>query len=87
MLVQRIGFRLLFCYFALYLVLCWLFEERFGMAGELGLPGANFIVGAYAKLWARVVCWIGNRLFHPANPTPSTWSCKARSRVKRLRSG
>lgn len=67
-LAQRIVFRLLFCYFALYLVLCWLIEEQFGIAGDLGLPGAKFVVGVYSKLWAPIVCWTGNRLFHPSNP-------------------
>lgn len=67
-LAQRIGFRLLFCYFALYLVLCWLIEEQLGIEADLGFPGANFIVSVYSRLWAPLVCWCGNRLFHPSNP-------------------
>ncbi len=67
-LAQRIGFRLLFSYFALYLVLCWFTEERLGMAADLGLAGANFVVRVYSKLWSPVVCWTANLLFHPSNP-------------------
>ena len=66
-LAQRIGFRSLFSYFALYLVLNWLIVERVGMAGELDLAGAKFILSVYSKLWAPVVSWTGNLLFHPAN--------------------
>jgi hypothetical protein len=67
-LAQRIGFRLLFCYFALYLILCWLFQEQLGGAAGLGLPGAKFILSVYSKLWAPLVSWTGNRLFHPSQP-------------------
>jgi len=66
-LAQRIGFRFLFCYFALYLVLCWLIE-RLGMAGELGIAGANFILRVYTELWAPVVTWTGSQLLHVSGP-------------------
>jgi hypothetical protein len=66
-LAQRIGFRFLFCYFALYLVLCWL-RERFGLEADLEVAGTKFIVSVYSKLWAPLVSWTGNRLFHPSKP-------------------
>ncbi len=67
-LAQRIGFRLLFVYFSLYLVLCWLIEEQLGIAADLGLAGSGFIQSVYSKLWAPLVCWTGGRLFHPSSP-------------------
>jgi uncharacterized membrane protein YphA (DoxX/SURF4 family) len=66
-LAQRIGFRFIFCYFSLYLVLCWLIE-RLGMAGDLGVAGANFILRIYSRLWAPVVSWTGSQLLHVSGP-------------------
>src|SRR5215469_13545231 len=63
-LPQRIGFRLIFCYFALYLVLCWLVDQLGILADEGVLPGAGLIVKGYGKLLAPVVSWTGRHLLH-----------------------
>jgi hypothetical protein len=60
---QRIGFRFVFSFLALYLFLCRLiqsdlnFETGFGFA-----PGGKFVGAAYAKIWAPVVVWTGKHI-------------------------
>ena len=60
--VQRVGFRLLFSYLALYLILVRLIEDldlvsSFGFA-----PGGRLVNAIYAKSWAPLVSWVGKHV-------------------------
>jgi uncharacterized membrane protein YphA (DoxX/SURF4 family) len=64
-LAQRIGFRFVFSYLALYLCLCRLIENDLQMETGFGYaPGGKFIGTAYAKIWAPVVVWTGQHILH-----------------------
>ena len=66
---RRIGFRFVFCYFALYVCLCRLMEEDLGLETGFGLaPGGKFVGAAYAKVWAPCVAWTGHHILHIGKP-------------------
>jgi hypothetical protein len=62
---ERIGFRFLFSYLSLYIILCRLIEDDLGLLQALGLaPGAGIFLWPYARIWSPVVSWTGVHILH-----------------------
>jgi uncharacterized membrane protein YphA (DoxX/SURF4 family) len=65
---RSLGFRLLFCYFSIYLVLCWLIETL-DLESAFGLVhGAKYLVAAYSNSWALLVTWTGKQILQLPGP-------------------
>lgn len=67
-LAERIGFRFLFLYLGLYLILRRI-EADLELPMAFGLaPGAGIVMSAYAKGWAPVVVWTAKYILHLTRP-------------------
>lgn len=65
---RRLGFRLIFGYFGLYLLLCWLIA-RVEVEAAFGLtPGTSLVIDVYSKTWAPIVAWTGKHVLHLDRP-------------------
>ena len=66
--VQRIGFRLLFSYLVLYIILVTLIEDL-DLLSDFGFaPGGRLVNAIYAKTWARLVSWAGMHVLRVNGP-------------------
>ncbi|MEO8478978.1 MAG: hypothetical protein ABI542_05035 [Gemmatimonadota bacterium] len=68
-MAQRVAFRFLFAYLALYLVLVRFLEADLAMQHEFGFaPGAGVLLSAYANWWAPIVAWVGHHVLRIGDP-------------------
>ncbi len=66
---QRVVFRFLFAYLALYLVLVRCLEADLAMQHDFGFaPGAGVLLSAYANWWAPIVAWVGHHVLGIGEP-------------------
>lgn len=60
-IIQRVGFRLVFCYFVLYAAPA---EDLTDLYDALPLPGLGYLTSRYVAAWRGIGNWVASGLFH-----------------------